>query len=346
MVQTTLRAEITAVVSALWFAVFHRCKCYIWTDSQTVYDRVTSFATCDTMPIFDADRDLWQQLWEVWQTATAARYFERIIKVRSHQDQQLYSDIIDQWATRGNDAADLWALRARALLPKPLRIAHAQAVKDQQQQHRARDHVHSIICAVGTQAVEAKPARHEADEQAWEDVDREAGKADSPSFVPLPTSCPDLVDSALGDNALRLYNWLRRLVQAPGATPRWVTSYELLVHYQACTGHVVFWFNTAKRAFQDASDVYRQKDHDFLKMSGWFQGALKLLASLLGTRYESRSMLPHSSVFKCWTRCILIGIAPSEHTLVGTWLAPVQNGRVKSVRKAFGQLPTLTSLRF
>eukprot|EP00438_Fugacium_kawagutii_P023514 Skav202876 [mRNA] locus=scaffold3541:201846:203042:- [translate_table: standard] len=344
-IQTSPRAELTAVISAFLYGVKFCNLFYIWTDCQLVVDGIRDFASHGPPSAATADHDLWDRLWNLWKQATQAGQLGKIIKLRSHQEPSVYSDVIERWAIRGNDAADHWAERARTALPSPLREAHAQAVRDFRLQSAAQEKVHSTLCAVGMHSVETKQARRQSDDQVLEEVDREADPQAQVSFCPLPSSCPD-GGSALGANAELLFRWVLRLSQAADCQRRWVTSYELLTHYQATTGHVGFWYNTDTRSFEDATPFYQIRDFDFCKLANWFQSALKELASILGTSYIPVSRLPHASYFRCWTRCLLVGINPTEHRAVGTWLHPDhKGGRIQSVRRAFGNLPALTELR-
>eukprot|EP00438_Fugacium_kawagutii_P016540 Skav227301 [mRNA] locus=scaffold2645:246411:250984:- [translate_table: standard] len=345
-VQTTLRAELTAIISAFRFGIRTGRCFYVWTDSQVGYDGILRFRVDTTINVNQADHDLWTILLELWRAASEAKLFERVVKVRSHQDETAYSDVVEKWAIRGNDEADKWAVIARQHLPVALRKIHHQAKLDYHQYSRCRDQVHDTLCAVGTQSVESKPARDVCNDLDWEEVDRARDVTELPSFSGLPSMLPENCGGALGDNAKRIFDWLQTLTSAEGAQPRWISAYELLLHYQASTGHVGVWYNSVSRLFEDAQGVFLHKGFDFLKLSGWFQSALKELAKQLGTHFAPQSRLPHSSIFKCWTRCLLIHMCPHQHAQVGAQLRPAQNGRVTAARQAFGSLPACASLRF
>eukprot|EP00438_Fugacium_kawagutii_P013580 Skav223041 [mRNA] locus=scaffold1069:138252:139415:+ [translate_table: standard] len=336
--QTTFRAELFALVSAFEFALRGKREFYIWTDNQAVWKGITHFSRqCANTP--NTDHDLWERLYRLWCVTTDLALPFRIIKVRSHEDPAAYTEVVDRWVIRGNDAADEWANHARSQLPRGLQQAWAQARKDHAQQTNDHAIIHEVLCQVGLRAVETKPTRRESDECDWETVERPAGVEQQLSFVPLPTAVPEGCGGALGTNASRLLSWLTQLTQAPGAQPRWLTSYELLAHYQITTGHVGYWYNGATKAFEDATEVYRHRGFDFLKLAAWFQSALKALATVLESTYLPISLLPHSSIFRCWTRCLLLGINPEEHKQVEAKLTASHNGRIQSVRKAFGARP-------
>eukprot|EP00438_Fugacium_kawagutii_P036623 Skav217833 [mRNA] locus=scaffold889:526736:534677:+ [translate_table: standard] len=203
-IQTSPRAELTAVISAFLFGVKFCNLFYIWTDCQLVVDGIRDFASHGPPSAATADHDLWDRLWNLWKQATQVGQLGKIIKLRSHQEPSVYSDVIERWAIRGNDAADHWAERARTALPPPLREAHAQAVRDFRLQSAAQEKVHSTLCAVGMHSVETKQARRQSDDQVLEEVDREADPQAQVSFCPLPSSCPD-GGSALGANAELLF---------------------------------------------------------------------------------------------------------------------------------------------
>eukprot|EP00438_Fugacium_kawagutii_P001428 Skav204999 [mRNA] locus=scaffold3521:46731:48782:- [translate_table: standard] len=299
LVQTTPRAELTAAVSA--FSLGLKCKraFYLWTDSQQVHDRISAFAQGATISHMIPDHDLWTELWELWSQTTKAGYFQQVVKVRSHQDPIHYSELVDQWVIRGNDAADYWAGQAKFSLLTKVRIAHEAAVTATDHQEQIRTKVHSVICAVGTQAVESKPDTRVRTGDDWDEVDRNVTAGEQPSFHPFPMELTDVSGGSLGPHVTLLHRWMKMLITAEGAQLRWLTSYELLAHYQATTKHVGYWYDTATKTFQDATEWFRLNEFDFNKAAGWFQAALKELAKQLGTQFHPVSRLPHSSIFHC-----------------------------------------------
>ena len=81
--QTSLRGEITAAISALKFGVSSTKPCRLWVDNQNVFDILTSLQEDAAVEVNNkADADLWEQL--VQQFRLARHNLVAIVKVLAH----------------------------------------------------------------------------------------------------------------------------------------------------------------------------------------------------------------------------------------------------------------------
>ena len=137
ILQTVLRAEITAVIAACRFGVHHHKPFYIWTwaDCQVVFDRVQVMLSQENFAVTprQKDHDLWQTLQTLVLRAKAMGLFHKILKVTSHQAHTEYSSLVDRWAIEGNEAADAAATWARTLLPTAVLQAHRRLQVESEQ---------------------------------------------------------------------------------------------------------------------------------------------------------------------------------------------------------------------
>jgi len=137
ILQTVLRAEITAVIAACRFGVHHQKPFYIWTwtDCQVVFDRVQVMLSQENFAVTprQKDHDLWQTLQTLVLRAKAMGLFHKILKVTSHQAHTEYSSLVDRWAIEGNEAADAAATWARTLLPTAMLQAHRRLQVESEQ---------------------------------------------------------------------------------------------------------------------------------------------------------------------------------------------------------------------
>ena len=94
-VQTALRGELWAAISAMKFAILQRCQIRIWCDNHTVVKRLGKFSTQKVKIKPNAtNADLWrlaQQL--VHQLGQSLQ----IVKVSSHQDPHTAQDEAEAW---------------------------------------------------------------------------------------------------------------------------------------------------------------------------------------------------------------------------------------------------------
>ncbi len=111
--QTVLRAEITAVISALEWSQGKGINIHIWCDNDTVVKRFRRFQRHNTWVKSTApDHDLWNRM----MTALANHAEQCVIKVDSHQDMTI-ADHFQTWAFSGNTAADNLARLAISHIP-------------------------------------------------------------------------------------------------------------------------------------------------------------------------------------------------------------------------------------
>ena len=151
--QTILRAEITGAISAFRFGLFSGRRFMVWTDNKQVFEGIRRFEGGDGPPDnMETDHDLWESLQILVFRAVRAKFFEGVVKVRSHQDASCYP-YVEQWAIEGNDQADALAQTAIRGLPVELLQVWGQMRFSRQQIAEARDWVHNLFTQVGHRAI-------------------------------------------------------------------------------------------------------------------------------------------------------------------------------------------------
>ena len=113
--QSSTRADFTAAISSIRFALHIRKQCWIWTDNQTVFE----FLQCTWKPefsvhIMDKDHDLRTTLLTLSRRAQQLDLLGSVMKVRSHMKLEAFTDVVEQWAIHGNTFADHCAETARS----------------------------------------------------------------------------------------------------------------------------------------------------------------------------------------------------------------------------------------
>lgn len=276
-------------------------------------------------------------------TAKVLDLFQGVVKVFSHQDLSLFSSDIELWAIAGNETADKAAALALQNLPAHFLATWEQCKRDRREQLQVRDALQQHFIAIGTACLDSKQAQRELVDQQWEEfVPPTCGDGDEfLSFTSLPAEVTLPVGHALEQVSGDLLRWLRHITTLPDRQPIWVSSYQLLVHFQQWSGQTVFCYDLQTKTWSDSAASVREFGFDFLKSAGWLQAVLKQFANTFDLRYFPEARVPHGSIFRCWTRCLLICTSPSTFAECDNFLA-VQQGPVKSVRKAFGTLPIAT----
>ena len=337
--QTILRGEVCAAISACMYSLKTSQQIYLWTDNQLVYTRVHAWLSGSHLPIGrnQKDHDLWQQLFALVWKARDARLLCGVVKVRSHQDDQRYSDVVEKWAIRGNEAADTAASSARDSLPTTVRQEWQRLAQQHASSRLITHRLHKMIVQTSARALDQNPSVRQQDEERW---DRRLQQApteptEPPSFVPLPLLDVLPPKHTLGAILDKLYPWLSSLLSSADAKPTWVPSAHMLIHYQGHTGDWGFKFNQKTNKWIDLASHVQECGFEFSPAANWIVAAVRCLARLLQAQYTVESRIPDSHLFKCWTPCILLPFSVSTFRKIDQLLVARGVTGIKSVRTAF-----------
>eukprot|EP00435_Cladocopium_sp_Y103_P057560 s101_g19.t2 len=266
----------------------------------------------------------------------------QILKVSSHQDKAQLSNIVEEWAARGNDAADLHAARAKELLPACVLHAHAILSHELQLRYAACAAFHRLLVDIGLKVVHEKEETRKREAEAWETVIAPLPTAaDLVSLQPWPTTLSVPEDHTMGDGLTLLYQWIQIFSQGPRAQPMWVSSYQLYAHFQNSMNHLGFHYNRKTKQYEEIPDTSVLVQFPFLRAAGWFYALLKCFAKTLGLTCNIQSRMPSGTTLKCWQRCILIEASPATIQGVDKMFSAKGITLVKSVHTAFRQCTVL-----
>lgn len=228
--QTSLRAEITAALSALKYLASQPKQGRIWVDNQQVFDMLQAWQL-GYSPEIDKrrDADLWTML--RYQFKQISFQIHAIYKVRAHTipSDQLTPE--DAWATEGNHAADACAAFARATLPSALIHAVTKLVPEMQALRTFGRALHSMLVAIGLKALESKCAP--------EAPVMPAGTGIQPHpTVELDGGIQHLAELAVDDIPKKFHvkalpavlSWLKTLTVEGNVM--WISFHQLLVDFQ------------------------------------------------------------------------------------------------------------------
>lgn len=98
--QTSLRAEATAAITALKIALKHKAQTTLWVDNETVCNRI-QLCLRSAKVRWDSrhkDHDLWTTIQALVQSIRRQGIPLACKKVRAHQDEEAYPEMVEKWA--------------------------------------------------------------------------------------------------------------------------------------------------------------------------------------------------------------------------------------------------------
>ena len=313
IVQTTLRAEIWAMISACRYAAKLTVPCSFCIDNDLVFTRVCKFRDKDCwFKSNQKDSDLWASLYEAIRCIRPR--IDVIVKVVSHQELNDNMPWEEQWCIRGNNAADSLATFAVFREPKTWKLwQQVNAELSELQVFRVA--IQQTLIEVGKKAVKNKKSyAAEAPPQPArlnrEDIS-EAEPLALPEFIPLRWRFQKLAEFVDWWNG----NFDR---QAPIRLVSWFQLAILHAH----DGHAPFAYqSSAKRWYQGPSP---DRCGDFVKRGNHLS---KVVRGLYGISQKSCRVLhirPASETLQFWTQCLAIRILPSRLELADDLLKESQ----------------------
>ena len=203
LLQTVLRAEITAVTTAIHYGIHSNRPFYIWTDCQVVFDRVLTFVKDDTSVITPKQKGPWPVANHAIRTCCQPQdgpVFRRSWK--SHHTRIAWNthSFVDRWAIKGNEAADALAIWARQLLPPEVTQAHQRLKLASQVRYKACQALHRLLVDIGSKVTSEKEELKAKEESAWDAMQSQQPQVvEKVSFAQLPVDLIEPAEHALGE---------------------------------------------------------------------------------------------------------------------------------------------------
>ena len=295
--QSSLRAEICAVIAACNAGLLSRRPIVLWIDNDLVYRRVKAMThrPCWIKPN-QKDADLWTIVRHLVQQL--GPHLQTVCKVVSHQDSQGARNEAERWIFAGNDAADALATAAADKNPT-LQATWTALCRDIADVTTLRKFVHSTLIAVGRHAIFSRTQLEQPDTPR---VPR-LTQADVPEFL-----LPDLDSTAIAtkyhfDGMQTVLNWTKTLVD-PSETTRLVSWFQLNALFEHQTSLTGLDLTKQKqwRLLPHRSKLnFVQRTN---KLSKWLQGAI----NDAGGQCRPKHLRPQSQTVQFWTQCLMLRI--------------------------------------
>ena len=302
LLQTVLRAEIHAAISAVRFASSHLRDLTIWIDNETVVRRLREFASSREKPASihpnALDFDLWACLWE-----EAQRLIETnsliVMQVYSHQEISLNHKEFEIWASRGNEAANGVAKHARTLFPSQFWAKWEQVVAYNEWRTQLRTVVNRVICDVGASAITKR--RWQPQAKALREVPPDGEVALVCAWPEVQPVLPREVQTDALENCLR---WLRQLgqLQEPEV---WISWVQLYIHFWLQTGIRSPCWSTKEHRWMTMS-VMQRNETSFLAEVHAFAKYVQRVCRHMGIPCQPRQQRPFSHVIASYAGCLRI----------------------------------------
>ena len=248
-----------------------------------------------------------------------------------------YSQFVDRWAIKGNEAADALAIWARQLLPPEVTQAHQRLKLASQVRYKACQALHRLLVEIGNKVTSEKEELKAKEESAWDAMQSQQPQVvEKVSFAQLPVDLIEPAEHALGEGFQTIYTWLLTLTRETGATPMWLSSYQLYAHFQLHTNHLGFFYNRKSKQFEPLNSGHK-KNYNFIRAAGWFCAMIKSFAKTVSEECTVQPRMPFGSLFRSWQRCILLPASPATIEGVHSKFTSRGTTAVKSVHAAMSQ---------
>lgn len=125
--------------------------------------------------------------------------------------------------------------------------------------------------------------------------------------------------------------------QPADAVPLWLSSYQLLIHFQGSMNGYGFVYNKRTKTWEDSTNIIQQEGFFFLQSATWFMACVKNFARSTDQTFTVKSQMSWGTVFRSWQRCALIKASPSQFTTIDSLLHQQGAVTVKAVTTALRQ---------
>eukprot|EP00438_Fugacium_kawagutii_P035848 Skav205416 [mRNA] locus=scaffold582:123310:125493:- [translate_table: standard] len=334
--QSVLRAELTAMLSALSFASKCGKSCRVWCDNALVVDRCHIIQR-DALYLTNMSpgHDLWELLVEAIRTFPADL---EVIKVASHQDVTTANDL-ELWAFQGNEAADRAARRAITGLPGAVVRLQSAAAAESKWRVYLQQHLHKHFARVGMFAI------HQGQDPTMEPVEHVPTKLQESDIVvdfrEVARAAEECDQRLLFSGFRKLLTWLNHISASDGGEVQWVTWYELLFSLQLGTGI---------RSIRKESPQGRwiqtdpHSDYAILQECHSFSAYLTALIRLVHAEWKPSHVKPSFYKFQKWGMCIAMRWNPDDAQSTHTWMHSMLGDQpITNLTKAMGALPCAAS---
>ena len=330
--QTVLRAEITAVISALEWSQEANRSLRIWCDNETVVNKFRRFQkSFEEIKPTAPDHDLWGRMMNAIQNHPGQCV---IIKVDSHQD-QTSADSFQAWAFNGNEAADKLAKIAAAQLPQKV-VSSQKAASQAIQTTKAYNGILlDMYAKIGMYAV-----THKAPERSQQAtvIPQLIDNSRVVSFTQIAQAAVNAPEKLKVKGFHKILGWMQSLDDPkPDSKIYAVTWLELMWSFQTSTGIRSF---ISAGCHGQWSVLDTRLEYDILKESHSFANYMIALMRLSYPDFKPINAKPSNYRYQHWSMCIFFRWNEMDRNNVLAWLqSNIGSRQIRKIKKDVIDIP-------
>ena len=333
ILQTSYRAEITAVIFACRLAQVAGRSARIWVDCQGVVSKARRLIARDWRPrASSCNYDLWVELADVLDQVGHA---VQLCKVAAHDHEDGY-DATTLWVLHHNHLADQAAEQANMRRGDDFWRTWSQLrheVMAEEQRVKALIQLHTRVARIATRS------RSAADTAMRAPVIEEPPQNYGMSLPLTSGAFPALEARFTSDFVVAVRDWYQRAFNSPAAKAfpvRWVSALQLFFDFVASAGFeppqysttTRTWFLPGRLAAHEVITV------DTTKKVRWFAQMLRGIARVSGGIYHAKETRPCSSTVLVKCLCVAVNVVPARLRIVDGLLArATRNGVFQSTKE-------------
>ena len=301
--QTAIRGEIWAAISACTFGIVTNTSVRLWVDNSTVCRRLQAFLCDDSKPIGPNQRDA--DLWNHLRTLTIRLGKGRlsVVHVHSHQNLDNFDDFAEEWISQGNHHADNLADQVASQYPAIDTLWH-QFQTDLQHVDLLRTRVHSTMLRIGKAAIHSNSTAPRPDKQYTNRLPSDLLETEF-----QPAQATDLPDKYQCDRTQPILDWVASLYDST-ATPKFVAWFQLNALYEYTTGDKGIRHTLPSR--QWVPGILDTKHVNFVQRTRSMSSYLLNTMDHLDIPCRAYHVRPDSHVIQFWTQCLYLRLSDEK----------------------------------
>ena len=335
LVQTSFRAELTAISFAVQYACRVQVPVRIWTDSQSVIDHANQLlqGTKRIKPN-SANADLWCSLQQA--AGELGCHNITLIKVAAHEDPQDTDSEFDRWCKFNNSCADAAARAANSdRSPKiwALWERHSSEVIGLRQLGHRLLRFQLDVCKRWSDNVETGRLVQHREPRFSREIEQFF------RIQPVPEQLPQGIIRCLGEAySQKLIRWWEAWIQ-PGGHVRWISFAQCFLHFMLWAKHPGAVRVQRKWVDPELEPLTLPESYSFRVRCKWFRLQLQQIWKCFGWEISTCCTRPESDFLPCHIGCGAFPVKQEAWSHVETWLGTKLSRPISGHGEALDVLP-------
>ena len=332
LLQSSVRAEVFAVLRALQQVEFYTGRVFIWSDCEAVVKRFNRLLAGGTVRTNSSHADLWMAISRCLKSRVAQT---AITRVAAHQDPDGDFSFFDAWCFRHNGFADAAAVQANFGRSDEFWALHQRHVRALQWVGRLNHSVQQVLLRISQEVVRQEEGA------VLDFVPNVMPEIPIAPWRPLPELClPGGAIRWYGDAMVRhISSWFWFTLSPDAEDVSWVSHSQLYLDFQLATGEVG---PVHHGKWRDGNSIpwLQMRGFTFKQRVRWFVKMLKEILRHQGVVVQFAYGLPDSQLLQFHTGLFALPWPKTHLSLVDRWLFKAGGGiTFRRGAKALDALP-------